>query len=106
MEMSKSDWKLYRQKIAGWQEAYIERLNKEYIDLLSVDEKKASEKFWELVERIKKDRCHPEVIVEMRKSDAVYDIVRLIRLGVILYDDLKDFSTDLQQTVKMLLDRC
>lgn len=106
MEMSKSDWKLYRQKIAGWQEAYIERLNKEYIDLLSVDEKKASEKFWELVERIKKDRCHPGVIVEMRKSDAVYDIVRLIRLGVILYDDLKDFSTDLQQAVKMLLDRC
>lgn len=40
MEMSKSDWKLYRQKIAGWQEAYIERLNKEYIDLLSVDEKR------------------------------------------------------------------
>lgn len=42
----------------------------------------------------------------MRKSNAVYDIVRLIRLGVILYDDLKDFSTDLQQAVKMLLDRC
>ena len=57
MEMSKSDWKLYRQKIAGWQEAYIERLNKEYIDLLSVDEKKASEKFWELVERIKIGRA-------------------------------------------------
>ena len=33
MEISKSDWKLYREKIAGWQENYMARLNKEYMDL-------------------------------------------------------------------------
>lgn len=33
---SKRDWLLFRNKIAGWQEAYIGRLNKEYI---AVDEK-------------------------------------------------------------------
>lgn len=32
---SKRDWLLFRNKIAGWQEAYIGRLNKEYIELLS-----------------------------------------------------------------------
>ena len=45
MEISKSDWKLYRNKIAGWQENYMACLNKEYIALLSADDKKASEKF-------------------------------------------------------------
>lgn len=28
---SEKDWKLFRSKIADWQEAYMEKLNKEYI---------------------------------------------------------------------------
>lgn len=35
MECSKNDWKLFRTKIAQWQENYMDRLNKEYIELLS-----------------------------------------------------------------------
>lgn len=103
MEISKSDWKLYREKIIGWQENYMARLNKEYIDLLSANDKSESDKFWELEKRIKNDRQHPGVIIEMRKSNALFDIARLIGLGVITYDDLVDFSNDLQQAVKMYL---
>lgn len=103
MEISKSDWKLYREKIIGWQENYMARLNKEYIDLLSANDKNESDKFWELEKRIKNDRQHPGVIIEMRKSNALFDIARLIGLGVITYDDLVDFSNDLQQAVKMYL---
>ena len=105
MEISKSDWKLYREKIADWQENYIARLNKEYIALLSEDDKIASDKFWELEKRIKNDRRHPGVIIEVSKSNAVFDIVRLIRLEVIAYEDVADFSEDLQQAVKMMLKR-
>ena len=32
---SEKDWKLFRSKIADWQEAYMEKLNREYINLLS-----------------------------------------------------------------------
>ena len=32
MEISKSDWKLFRARIAEWQEDYMERLVKEYIE--------------------------------------------------------------------------
>lgn len=105
MEISKGDWKLYREKIVGWQENYMSRLIKEYIALLSADDKKASDKFWELEKRIKNDRRHPGVIIEMSKSNAVFDILSLIRLDVITYDDLADFSDDLQQAVKILLDK-
>lgn len=55
MEISKSDWKLFIACIAEWQENYMEHLVKEYIDMLNGNGN-ASDKFWELEERIKKDK--------------------------------------------------
>lgn len=78
-------------------------LVKEYLDFLNDDTKHASEKFWKLEKRIKEDKHHPGVIMEMSKSDAIWDIVRLIRLKVITYDDLSEFSDELQQEVKEYL---
>ena len=42
MEVSKSDWKLFRTSIGDWQEAYMERLVKEYMDLLEGEENASS----------------------------------------------------------------
>ena len=41
----------------------------------------------------------------MSKSEAIWDIVRFIRLMVITYDDLSDFSDELQQEVKRILEQ-
>jgi hypothetical protein len=38
IEISKSDWKLFRERLPEWQEHYMERLTKEYIELLSSPE--------------------------------------------------------------------
>ena len=73
------------------------------IEILNDDKKPASEKFWELEKRIKEDKRHPGVIMEMSKSEVIWDIVRLIRLKVITYDDLSDFSDELQMEVKEYL---
>lgn len=35
MECSKSDWNLFRTSIVEWQENYMDKLNKEYIEILS-----------------------------------------------------------------------
>ena len=104
MECSKSDWKLFRTRIAEWQEAYMERLTKEYIQLLSGSEK-ASDKFWKLEERIKKDRKHPGVIIELSKGNMLYDVVALINYGVITVEDLDGFSDDLKEKVNFFLKR-
>ena len=32
-KFSEKDWKIFRSKIAGWQEAYMDKLNKEYIEI-------------------------------------------------------------------------
>ena len=73
MEVSKSDWKLFRACIGDWQEAYMERLVKEYRDLLDGAEN-ASDKFWKLEERIKKDKKHPGVMLELSKENMIFDI--------------------------------
>ncbi len=83
----------------------MEDLVKEYANFLNDDKKKpASEKFWELEKRIKEDKRHPGVIMELSKSEAIWDIVRLIRLKVITYYDLSEFSDKLQQEVKRILE--
>ena len=82
----------------------MESLVKEYANFLNDDKKPASEKFWELEKRIKEDKHHPGVIMEMSKSEVIWDIVRLIRLKVIAYDDLSEFSGELQQEVKRILE--
>lgn len=105
MEISKKDWKLFREKLPVWQENYMSRLIEEYMILLRDENKEASDKFWELEKKIKDDRRHPGVILNIRKSEVLYDIIRLIRLEVITCDDLDDFSADLQQAVKLILDR-
>ena len=82
----------------------MEGLVKGYASFLNDDKKPASEKFWELEKRIKEDKHHPGVIMEMSKSEVIWDIVRLIRLKVIAYDDLSEFSGELQQEVKRILE--
>ena len=40
------------------------------------------------------------------KSEAIWDIARLMRLKVITYDDLSKFSGELQQKVKRIIEIC
>ena len=98
MEISKADWKLFREKKGEWQETYMERLNREYIEILSSD-KEASEKFWALDDRMKEDKKKPGVILELRKSNMVWDLLKLIRDGAITVADLSDFSPELQNEI-------
>lgn len=37
MDISKKDWKLFRERLSGWQENYMEGLVKEYVSFLNDD---------------------------------------------------------------------
>lgn len=104
VEISKKDWKLFRERVPEWQENYMEHLIKEYIKLLSAPGN-ASDHFWELDKRIKKDRKHPGVILEMTKSDAIWNIALLVKYKVITLNDLQGFSEDLIDAVKLITNR-
>ena len=104
MKVSKRDWKLYREKLPDWQESYMERLVATYVDYLTSDES-ASTKFWEMEKRIKRDKKNPGVLIELSKQDVPFDLIRLLREGVITVGDLDDFSDELKETVEFLKDR-
>ncbi len=96
---TETDWKLFKSKIGIWQTAYMEKLNREYIDLLSADST-ASEMFWALDERIKKDRKSVGVVADMRRSQMIPNIISLLGDGVITEDDLNEFSETLQSAIR------
>ena len=75
--VNEKDWKLFRSRIPDWQEAYMDRLNHEYIELLS-GEGNPSDKFWALEERIRQD---------------------LLDEGAITAEDLDGFSDDLRDSL-------
>ena len=45
MDISKKDWKLFRERLSDWKENYMKGLVKEYVNFLNDDTKHASEKF-------------------------------------------------------------
>ena len=97
-QIEEKDWKLYREKLPEWQEAYMERLIKEYVELLNSD-KAASEKFWALDKRIRADRQSLGVrIIEERRSKLQNILTGLIIEHVISLDDLQDFSEELRES--------
>ena len=101
-EITKSDWKIYREKLSGWQEHYMERLLQSYKELIE-SPGNASEHFWKLEKRIKQDRRHPEVIIEARRSTAIWDIADFVDEEVITMEELEGFSRDLIDAVKDIL---
>ena len=102
-KFSEEDWKIFRSKIAGWQETYMDKLNKEYIEILSGDGK-PSEKFWTLEKRIQEDKKDCGVQCEMSRSNQFYIMLSLLREGAITFDDLEDFSDDLKDMMKRVAD--
>ena len=104
VEISKQDWKLFREKIPEWQEHYMEQLTKEYVELLT-SPGNASDHFWTLEKCIRQDKKNPGVLIELRKSTAIWDIAYLVGDGVITMYELEGFSEDLIDAVKLILGR-
>lgn len=101
---TEKDWKLFRSKIADWQESYMDKLNREYIAILSEDAN-PSDKFWKLVKRIKEDKKKAGVQVRMSRSNLTYNLISLLNEGAITFEDLEDFSDGLKETVGVFIDK-
>lgn len=98
-QVKEQDWKLFRRKLPIWQEAHMDKLNQEYIRLLS-GEGLASAKFWELEKRIRDDKRCIGVVADMRRSQMYTNLLSLLVNEIIREDDLDGFSEELTDTVK------
>ena len=104
MEISKKDWKLFQEKLPIWQDAFMGKLNQDYIAILS-KEGNPSDLFWELEKRIKQDKRRPGVSMEMQKQYLLYNLSSLIVDGAITLDDIDGFSEELKDGVRYLVER-
>ena len=98
---TEADWKLFKSKIPGWQEAYMDRLVAEYIDLLTGQEN-SSEKLHKLEKRINGNRNNPGVSIDMRRSMLVENLISLVANDVIKLSDLEGFSEDLKGAMELI----
>lgn len=99
---TEKDWKLFRNKVVDWQESYMDKLNKEYIELLSEDAD-PSDKFWRLEKRIRQDKKDAGVQLELSRSNLIFNLIALIKEGAISFDDLKEFSDELRETIDIYI---
>ncbi len=98
------DWKLFRKKFCEWQEHYLDGKISEYKNLLDSDDTSSS-KFDLLQEKINSDRRSPIICLPCRfsRSNMFINIVAIVESGAISYDDLSEFSTELQNDVKSMI---
>ncbi len=97
-----NDWKLLRKLVPKWQERYMDKLNKEYIQILNKDGNPSSI-FWELEKRINKDKQHIGVVIDMRRSKMIENILLMLKEKVIFIEELEDFSNELKEEINYYL---
>ena len=83
----------------------MDKLTREYAELLTDDRCQPSERFWTLNKRIREDWRKPGVQLEIRKQNVVFDLAHLIADGAASLDELDGFSEELQNTVRVLYKR-
>lgn len=101
---NEKDWKLFRKKLPDWQEAYMEKLCRQYIRILTEDSN-PSERFWTLEKKINQDKMDAGVqLEEMSRSRMRMNIIALLKEGAIDLDDLDGFSEEFIESVSWTCD--
>ena len=100
-EPSKADWKLFRERLPGWQENYMARLCDEYAAILT-GKGRGSDAFWAIEERIREDKKRPGVLADVTRSRMLWIILGLMRDEAITLDDLDGFSDDLKEQITII----
>ena len=96
--VKESDWKLFRKLLPEWQERYMGRLLGEYARMIA-GQGLASDRFWNLQERLQKDVRKIGVRAEMKRSVMLMNLQSLLQEGAIANDDLDGFSDELRQSL-------
>ena len=94
--VKESDWKLFRKLMPEWQERFMERLLGEYAKMIA-GQGLASDRFWNLQERLQKDVWKVGVRADMKQSTMLMNLLSLLQEGEITKDDLDGFSDELRQ---------
>jgi hypothetical protein len=97
------DWKLFKKKLDGWQEAYMDRLIEEYKDILNSDAS-SSDKYWTLRKKIYDDYKSPSVLArDVSRSNMFTILLGLLHDQAINMDNLNEFSDELKEDIAQFI---
>ena len=102
MAVSEYDWKLFRNRLPVWQEAYMEKLKEEYIALLA-GPGSAADKILALDKRRREDSERGGTVMRMSRSNMELNILHLLSNGVIALSDLDGFSEVFREKMAFVL---
>lgn len=105
IKFPESDWKLFSNKYYEWRERYLDSRISEYKKMLDSDDT-SSNKFALLQEKVNDDRRSPIICLPGRfsRSNMFINIIALVESDAISYDDLSEFSAELQEDVKSMIE--
>lgn len=97
-KVRKSDWKTFRNSLGEWRERYLERTNRELIDLLDEESDTPTERFWAAKERAEEEaRILVDCFDNVSKSKMVMHLALMYGNGIIELSDLDRFSDDVHE---------
>ncbi len=99
MDNMKKDWEMYQSKLGKWQEDHADRLIKEYMKILT-GKGTAMERIAALKEHADGDFSGIGLTLIPNEEEMLFDLIDLVREGVITVDDVGDFSEETLETVK------
>lgn len=75
-KIGKSDWILYKKKLAAWQNNHMQHLLEEYQEIIN-SRGEPVDRFWELEKRINKDKRKRGVVCELSRSSVIDNLLTL-----------------------------
>ena len=97
-EFKEEDWQVFRKNVPVWQERFMTSLVDKYTEILMSDDR-GSDRFWKLKESIEEDSKKKGVVMEMKRSLMVDNLIYLLDEGAITADDLDVFTNELKDAV-------
>ncbi len=96
-----SDWRLYRERVSGWRERYLEKANRGVGAVLSDDSKTPTERFWDAHRRMEEvSRVLADCFDGHARSRMQGNLLIMHGNGVIFDDDLSEFSDGLRERIE------
>ncbi len=93
-----SDWKHFRKIIEFLRERYLKEKNQQLNQILTDEERSATEQFWEAFEEMKKEaEILQDCLDRHSRSNMYISMLRMLRHGMLKQEDIDGFSDELQE---------
>ena len=95
-----SDWKKFSAMLPVWRERYLAEHNARLVRMLTDPQKTETQRFWDAEEQIHKEaKALRRCLDDLSRSKMWLRLMEMREAGMVRWEDLADFSAELQQQV-------